>query len=411
MIRLDKYSIGFLGLLLFHFTILFFVIDNYSISYKEAIIYFDNTASFLHYLTHFSIWLLGHNDYGLRIPFVVLYLASSSLLYIITKDYFRNERDRLICVAIFMVLPGVNSAAILVNSSIVVVFFTLLYLYLYKVTKSYNYWFLILLVFIDNSFAVLFLALFFYSLQKKENILLVISLVLFGISMSIYGFEIGGKPKCYFIETFMMYVSIFSPLLFLYFFYALYRVGIKWEKDLFWYISMTALVLSLLFSLRQKVIIEDFAPFVVISIPLMVKLFIHSLRIRLKEFRGMHYLLLRVSIIILVLNFFLLIGNKYFYLVMENPQKHFARRHHIAKTLADNLKCLEINNITTSSKRLTKRLNFYGIKTGSDYYITTFKFKNPYKVIKIKFYDTTLATYYVLDRTKKSTSKLTTEFR
>jgi hypothetical protein len=166
---------------------------------------------------------------------------------------------------------------------------------------------------------------------------------------------------------------------------------------MYWYISITALGLSLIFSLRQKIQIEDFAPFVVIAIPLMVKLFSHSMRVRLKEFRRIHYILLRVAIFTLLFSFTLLIFNKYFYLVMNNPTKHFAYKHHIAKELAKKLKILDINNVQISGKSMDKRLKFYGIDKGEDYRLTKIKVDNPYKIIDLKFYDTTIAKYYVIN--------------
>ena len=390
----------FVGLLLFHFVVLLLIIDNYSISSKEldAI---NDPANILSYITNISFLLFGHNDYALRIPFVVFYILSSILIYIVTKDYFKRQLDRMINVAIFMLLPGVNGAAILVNTSIVVVFCTILFIYLYQnCHKNLSYIFLASLLFVDNSFAILFLSLFFYALKQKNKILVSLSLILFGISMSMYGFDISGKPKGYFIDTFLFYATIFSPLLFLYFFYTLYRIGIKYQKDIFWYISITALGLSLLFSLRQKIQIEDFAPFVVIATPLMVKLFAHSLRVRLKEFRTLHYTLLNISIFLLLSNFVLLVFNKYLYLVLPNPTKHFARKHHIAKELAQQLHTKNINKITTYDKDLTKRLQFYGIKSGNDFYLTYHKTKETTDQVVLKFYDIPIAKYYIIDRRK-----------
>ena len=241
-----------------------------------------------------------------------------------------------------MILPGVNSAALLINESIIVLFCILSYLYLYKVNQKEYYILLVLFLFIDNSFAILFLALFFYSLKKKDNTLLIVSLVLFGISMSIYGFEVGGRPRGYFIDTFGAYATIFSPLLYLYFIYSLYRVGLKWDKDLYWYISITALVLSLIFSLRQKIPISDFAPFIVVAIPIMVKLYMHSIRVRLKEFRQRHYIIASIALFLLVINFLVFVFNKYLYLFISKPQKHFAYNYHIAKELAKKLNELGI---------------------------------------------------------------------
>lgn len=296
-----------------------------------------------------------------------------------------------------MLLPGVNSAALLVNESIIVVFGTLLYLYLYKLREKEHYLLLVLFLFIDNSFAILFLALFFYSLNKKDNVLLVISLTLFGLSMSLYGFEVNGSPRGYFLDTFAIYATIFSPILFLYFFYSLYRIGLKWEKDLYWYIAMTALGLSLIFSLRQKIAIDDFAPFVVIAIPIMVKLFIHSLRVRLKEFRNVHYIILRVTLSVLIVSFLILIFNKTFYLYIKEPVSHIAHDHYVAKELAIALKELDIKAITTNDKKLAIRLEFYGIAENKNLLLSEKRIGLNNKVIEIKYKHKMITQFYLIN--------------
>lgn len=395
--KLSKYDIGFIGLLLAHVAVLLFVIDNYSISAKEATIYFSDSLNVLTLLTNFSTSLFGENDYSLRIPFVLFYIGSAILLYLLTDNYFRLQRDRFISIMIFMLLPGINSAALLVNESIIVVFGTLLYLYLYKLKEKEYYILLVLFLFIDNSFAILFLALFFYSINKKDNTLLVVSLILFGLSMSMYGFSVNGSPRGYLLDTFAIYATIFSPVLFLYFFYALYRTGIKREKDLYWYISMTALGLSLVFSLRQKIAIDDFAPFVVIAIPIMVKLFIHSLRIRLKEFRTFHYVLLRITLGVLVLSFLLFIFNKSFYVFIKSPTSHVAHEHYVAKELANKLKSLSIYGISTLDKKLSIRLKFYGIKKDETKLLSEKKIGLDNKVIPIMYQNRIITQYYIID--------------
>ncbi len=391
---LNRYNLSFIGLILFHTIVLLFTIDSFSISYKEANIYFNDT-NLLHYITNGSTYLFGQNDFALRLPFVLFYIGSSILLYLLTDDYFKSQWDRLLCLSIFMILPGVNSAALLVNESIIVIFGTLLYLYLYKLKEKEHYLLLILFLFIDNSFAILFLALFFYSLKKKDNFLLSTSLVLFGISMSMYGFEVGGRPRGYLLDTFGIYATIFSPLLFLYFFFSLYKVGLKWEKDMYWYVAMTALSLSLLFSLRQKVFIGDFAPFVVIAIPIMIKLFMHSIRVRLKEFRQKHYAMAIFTLSILILNFFIFIFNKYIYIVLNNPEKHFAYDYHIAKELALKLKDLDISNISTNNKKLALRLKFYGITKGKNYYLTLNKNNKSDNNLNVIYHNKTIISYNI----------------
>ena len=393
---LNKYNISFLGLFLFHLVVLIVTSDNFSISYKEAYIYFEGN-SLLSYIINFSTSILGQTDFAIRFPFIIFYSLSAILLYLLTDDYFKSKWDRLICLSIFMILPGVNSAALLINESIIVLFCTLLYLYLYKVNQREHYILLVLFLFIDNSFAILFLALFFYSLKKKDNTLLIVSLVLFGISMSMYGFEVGGRPRSYFIDTFGTYATIFSPLLYLYFVYSLYRIGLKWDKDLYWYISITALVLSLIFSLRQKIPISDFAPFIVVAVPIMVKLFMHSIRVRLKEFRQKHYLIASIALFLLGINFLVFVFNKYLYLFLEKPQKHFAYNYHVAKELSARLNKLGIKNISTNDYNLALRLRFYNINYGKDYYISLNKTESPDKIINIKYHDKIVAKYYLVD--------------
>lgn len=397
--QIPRYNLAFFFLLVIDFFLLLFVSDSFSISYKESLIYFEQN-NLLSLLTHFFTSVFGQNDIALRLPFVLFYIGSVFILYLLTDDYFKKQSDRFASIIIFMLLPGVNSAALLVNPAILVIFFTLLYLYLRKITQKEHYWLLFLCLFIDNSFAIMYLALFFYSLRKRNNTLLIISLLLFGISMQIYGFDSGGRPKGYFLDTFGIYASIFSPIIFFYFFYAMYRIAIKGEKDLFWYISFTALVFSLLFSLRQKIYIEDFAPFIVISIPLMVKLFMHSFRIRLPQFRKKHYAFAVFSLSILIVNFIIFIANKPLYLVLDRPQKHFANKYHIAKELASELKQKNINEILCKNNKLQERLRFYNITRGKDFYLTDYKNKE-YENISIYYYDKKIKDFYIVKLNKE----------
>jgi hypothetical protein len=210
-----------------------------------------------------------------------------------------------------------------------------------------------------------------------------------------YGFDSSGRPKGYFLDTFGAYASIFSPVIFLYFFYAMYRVAIKkLDRDLYWYISFTALAFSLVFSLRQRIYIDDFAPFVVITIPLMVKLFMHTFRVRLPQFRKKHYIFAIFSVSILILNFLLFTINKPLYLFLENPKKHFAYDYHIIKELSLKLKEKNIDEVLCSNYALQLRLKFYGIKKGDKFYLGNIKDKTSQK-ISIKYINHPIGVYYI----------------
>jgi len=392
--KLTLPSLIFITLLITAAVVLLTAATTLDISYNESVNYFHNFNE-LTILTHISTYLFGPSNISLRLPFILIYLLSIILFYKLSSKYINSNRDILISTAIFMALPGVISASLLVNTSILVIFSVLLYIYIYNITSKHSYILLVLFLFLDNSFAILFIALFFYSLKHKDNKLLIVSLILFGISMQMYGFDSGGKPKGFFIETVAIYSSIFSPFIFFYFAYSLYRTSIKGELDLLWYISTTTLIFSILLSFRQSIPIEDFAPFVVVAIPIMVKTFLSSYRVRLPQFRIKHKIGLNIAIVILLLNSAILLINKPLYLLVENPKKHFAYKHHFAQEIATILKKNNITAVKTTNLRLQERLKFYGIKNGNRYTLYPYRVNSLDKDITIKYYNMALLPLFI----------------
>ncbi len=376
--------------------LLLYGVSTLSIRYEEALILFEG-HSLVHYLVYYSTMLFGQNDLALRLPFILLHIASLILLYKIGKLFLKRKLDRVVSIALYAMLPGVNSAAILVNGAYIAIFLTLLFVYLYMYNyKKTSYLILFIALFTDNSFSILYLSLFFYSVFNREKYLLSISLFLFGISMYIYGFDTGGKPKGYFLDALGVYAAIFSLFLFIYVLYALYRILIKEEKNLLWYISFSSLVLSLLLSFRQKLLLEDFAPFVVIAIPLVVKVFFNSYRVRLPEHRKYHNVTFGIVFAFLIINLFVSYFNKPLYLIMKNPEKHLAFKYHIAKDLAKELKKKNINQINTIDRRLALRLKFYGINSGGTLKLSRSSFKKKIDdSIDIKYFNKTIQSFYL----------------
>ncbi len=367
-----------------------------SISANEANIYF-NTNGIVHYISHCFVGILGQNDLAIRLPFIIFHILSLFLIYKIGKLFLKRKVDRIVSTAIFALLPGINSAAVLVNSASLVIFLTLLFVYLYMYGyKIASYILLALVLFVDNSFSVLYISLFFFAISKKDKRLLLFSVLLFAISMYMYGFDDGGKPKGYFLDTFGVYAAIFSPFLFLYYIYALYRILIKEEKNLLWYISFVAFVFSLLLSFRQRVQLEDFAPFATLAIPLMVKVFFNSYRVRLPEFRKWHRAVAFFVILFLSVNTFFTFVNKPLYPLFKNPKKHFAYKYHIAKDLANVLKRQNIDKINMANSQLALRLRFYGIQNGGNKILVENRYSaKKDEVIKISYYGTIVARFYI----------------
>ena len=137
-----------------------------SISYDEAETFFFG-SSVAHYLSYYSTLWLGKSDFTLRLPFILLHLGSIVLLYKIGKLFLKKRLDRVLSIAIYALLPGVNSVALLVNNSVVVMFITLLFVYLYLLEyKVLSHIVLIASLFVDNSFAILYNCLQLYIICK-----------------------------------------------------------------------------------------------------------------------------------------------------------------------------------------------------------------------------------------------------
>ncbi len=378
-----------------NFLFLLYGISTISISYNEAVILYEQ-KSFLNYFITFFLDKFANNDYVLRLPFVLFHIGSLILVYKIGKFYFSKEKDLILSVAIFALLPGVNSAALLVNSASIVIFLTLLFVYLFLSKKRILYSILLIgTVIVDNSFLILYISLIVYSINQKDKYLFIISSLMFLISLYLYGFGVEGKPKGYFLDTIGVYALIFSPPVFLYFFYTLYRIAFKEKKNIIWYISFTALIYSILISFRQKIYIEDFAPFVVIAIPLMVKVFLKSYRVRVNENKKIHKIVFISTMAFLIVSYLTIFFNRYLYQFYEKPSHHFAYKYHVAKELASVLKKNGISYLSSDDKKLLLRLKFYGIKSGGNYFLSSKKMEIFYKKITISYKNSILATYYV----------------
>jgi len=180
-----------------------------------------------------------------------------------------------------------------------------------------------------------------------------------------YGLNISGVPSGHFLDTIGVYSAIFTPVVFIYICYALYRGYLNDENDKIWYISSSVLLLSLLLSFRQRVALELFAPYLILSLPLAAKTFAHSYRVRLKNFRKGYRSIFVLAFIFLIFNALIVMFNKELYLVLDNPKKHFAYKMHIAKELAQKLKDKKIFCVTTD-KKMQKRLRFYSISKCSE---------------------------------------------
>lgn len=348
------------SLLGFDAFILFFQAGELSISYYEALL-ISGDLSFLKVLTNASFSIFGHNDFALRFPMIAMHLLSAFMLFEISQKYVKVERNRFWLLLLFMLLPGVMSSALIVNSAGFLIFALFLFVYIYeKYSRKATYFLLFIYMLLDGNFAVLFLSLGFYALSMKDRTFFIFNLMLLSGSLFLYGIDTHGSPKGYFLDTIGIYAAIFSPILFIYLFYVLYRRYLTKDFDLLWFIAASALCLSLLLSFRQKIAVEYFAPFVMMALPLAAQTFEHSYRIRLNIFRKKYRLIFILSLMLLFFNSSVVFFNKYLYAFIEEPKKHFSYKMHVAKELSRELKERDIHCVVTDTK-MQKRLEFYGV--------------------------------------------------
>ncbi|MDR0762261.1 MAG: glycosyltransferase family 39 protein [Campylobacteraceae bacterium] len=348
-------------------AMLIYGVSTLSISYYEADIFYNQEGA-VHYLINLSCALFGQNDYALRVPFIVIHIFSTTLLYLISKPLLKRETDRLITVLMYVMLPGTIVVSLAANGAAFMILVTLLFLYLrQRDNKLAMYILLILSLFLGKGFIVLYFLLFFYAVNKQDVVLMMLSLTLFAVGMYMYDFSISGKPRGYFLDTFSIYAAIFSPLLFLYFIYTLYRILIKESKTLLWWLSFGAFIASLLLSFRQRIAVEEFASYTIIAAPLIVATFMNSFRVRLPQYRKLHKIFAVLVLSLLLLNTILVFGNQYLYPFFQKTSSHFAYKYHIAKELADELKKRGITEVGIEDKKLALRLKFYGVENGGEF--------------------------------------------
>ena len=306
---------------------------------------------------------LGFGFIGLRTFFLFFGFLTIGLFYALSRRHFNKEEDVYLSTLIFMLLPGILTATTLVNVAILVLPLVLLFVLLHE--KGHYFLLpplMLALFFIHEASIIFFAAVLLYAVVHKEIKLTIFSLAfLLAFVYLAKGIEIGGRPSGHFVEIFGLYATVFSPLLFLYFFYAMYRILLREKKTLIWYISFTALAFSLLLSIRQRVYITDFAPYVMIAIVLMLDVFNHTLGVRLPQFQKRYKRGFIAVMSFLALSVFLIVGHKFLFLLLDDPETHFAHRIYKPYQLAKELKSEGIECYDGAHGRERYQLRYYDI--------------------------------------------------
>lgn len=343
-----------------NFILLAALIQGLSISFYEANILYGESSLLKYYLTFF-LNIFGWNDYALRFPMVALHFLSAILLYHISTYYLPRKSDRVWVLLIYLLLPGITSSALLVNIAGLKIFALFLFIYMYLRVKDWSLFVLPLFMFLDPTAIFLYFSISLFGFVRKQWLMGSVSLGLMLGALLVFGMDIGGTPEGRFLDALGIYSAIFSPIVFIYLFYVLYRRYMSNDRDLIWMIASSMFVFSLLLSFRQKVNIQDFAPYMMIALPLAAQTFFHTYRVRLSMFRRRYRVLFYGAFILLVLNALAVTFNPWLYKWIKDPKDHFSYPMHVAKELAYTLHESDIDCVNTDDTKMQLRLRFYGI--------------------------------------------------
>ena len=307
------------------------------------------------------------NLFGLRVFFVFFGFLSILFFYEFSRRYFSKREDAYLATFIFMLLPGIVTGSTLANVAIIVLPFVLLFVLLYEKNHFILLPFIMLILFFIHEASILFfIALLLYGLLNKDRRLAAFAAVfLIAFIYLAKGIEISGRPSGHFAEIFGLYAAVFSPLVFFYFFYTMYRILLREKKSLIWYISFTALIFSLLLSIRQRIGITDFAPYVLIAIPLMLHLYHNSLRVRLPQFQKKYILSFKVIMTTLILSSLFILLYQVMFDITKDTKRFYSNSVYAPYILAEALKADNLHCYDGTDERERYQLQYYNISTCS----------------------------------------------
>lgn len=284
----------------------------------EARILYNSSFDIAHFIATVSHSLFD-GVFGLRVVFVTVSMLDIYLFYLMIKNRFKNSKDTLITLLLFVSLPGVIASSVLVSDSPFAILFTVLtIIFIKKGRLIFAALSMSALMFTNTASFILYLAVSLYAIHNRKNRLFIVSIILFVIAILTQHYPLSGKPQGHFLELLGIYSAVFSPLLFIYYFYSLYRSLLENRRDILWYIAFSALSVSLLLSIRQKIHITDFSPYLLIGIPIAVEVYFRSLRVRMRRFQTAYRVPMYVVIFTLLLSSSVLILNGPIYYLFKD---------------------------------------------------------------------------------------------
>jgi hypothetical protein len=298
---------------------------------------------------------------GLRLWPFLLGMGNIYLFHRLLRGYFDRESDRRLTTMLFAILPGVVASTVLLNDAVFALFLTLLFLVAYREGRvGWQIASLLLLLTTDTAVFALYLAVALYAWKKRQRPLALFALLLMILALAFGLFDFGGKPRGHLPELFGIDAALFSPLFFIYYFYALYRTALEGPRDLVWTVAFTALVLSILLSIRQQVLIVDFSPYLLVGTMIPVAVFLRSLRVRMRRFQRRYRLGAALVLATLILSTLNLVLHRPLYHLLGEPERFSVAALYRYEALARDLRERGQDCYQGVKKRYEPLMRFYG---------------------------------------------------
>jgi len=302
------------------------------------------------------------NKFIIRVPFLILSILSLILYSQIVKRYFDSEQYRYLSIVLFILTPGVLVSFIIVNYATVAIFLILLFIYAeQRKNIILEIIALVLLLGTNTAQFAVYIGVLFYAYRKKDWLLFIVSFLLLIFSVILAKYPIDGIPKGHLLQLFGIYGTVLSPFYFIFLLYALYRVGVKGKRDILWHIALSALFLSIILSIRQKIIVTDFTPYLVIAAPLAVEVYKNSVSIRLKLFKRNYIRLCKIIFTVLLLETLLIVFNYPIYIISDKKLQIVNKNIYKIEKLANKLKKSNINCLKDIKHREINLYKYYGV--------------------------------------------------
>lgn len=333
----DRWEPVYKSFLLLYFAALALLLLTTPVSPNEAELFYqgDGPTAWVARWLHSGIPGL----IGLRLFPYLLGLLNAWLYWKILEGYFTLSSDRRFAFFLYLILPGVIASGVLLNEATYAFTMVLLFLLGHQ-RRSLRLQLLALFLLLPTPTAAFaFYAMIgLYGYRKGDYRLMTLGLILLPLSLLVGGYDFSGRPRGHFLELLGVYAALFSPLFFIYYFYALYRVSLEGPRDIYWYVASGAMVISILLSIRQQILIVDFSPYLLAGAMIPIAVYFRSLRVRMRSFQGPYRLAGAIVVATMILSALTLFLHRPIYRMLGSPKGFFAAPLYRPYDLAAKLK-------------------------------------------------------------------------